>query len=123
MSLSIVHYLRNEQGSQSINRAGRLQGGPRGNCLSGGELPRSRYDLVRLLRRDRVGPSRGRYALTGDTERAAADLAEARRLSPDDRYSTLARLKEHGAGSVPKVYALFEATYFAGLRKAGMPEQ
>ena len=62
-------------------------------------------------------------ALTGDTERAAADLAEARGLSPDDRYSTLARLKEHGAGSVPKVYALFEATYFAGLRKAGVPEQ
>jgi hypothetical protein len=24
---------------------------------------------------------------------------------------------------VPKVRALFEATYFAGLRKAGMPEQ
>jgi hypothetical protein len=63
------------------------------------------------------------YALTGDTGRAAADLAEARRLSPDDRYSTLAPPKEHGAGSVPKVYALFEATYFAGLRKAGMPEQ
>ena len=63
-------------------------------------------------------------ALTGDTERAAADLAEARRLSPDDRYSTLARLKEREAGrSAPKVHALFEATYFAGLRKAGMPEQ
>jgi hypothetical protein len=24
---------------------------------------------------------------------------------------------------VPKVRALFEATYFAGLRKAGMPEE
>jgi len=24
---------------------------------------------------------------------------------------------------VPKVAALFEATYFAGLRKAGMPEE
>jgi hypothetical protein len=24
---------------------------------------------------------------------------------------------------VPKIRALFEATYFAGLRKAGMPEE
>jgi hypothetical protein len=24
---------------------------------------------------------------------------------------------------IPKMRALFEATYFAGLRKAGMPEQ
>jgi TolB-like protein/DNA-binding winged helix-turn-helix (wHTH) protein len=63
------------------------------------------------------------HAVIGDTERATADLAEARRLSPDDRYSTLARLKEHGQRGVPKVQALFEATYFAGLRRAGMPEQ
>ena len=26
-------------------------------------------------------------------------------------------------GGVPKIRALFEATYFAGLRKAGMPEE
>lgn len=62
------------------------------------------------------------HALTGDTERAATDLAEARRLSPDDRYSSIARL-EHGLWGVPKVHAMFEATYFAGLRKAGMPEE
>lgn len=61
------------------------------------------------------------YALAGDTERAAAELAEARSLSPDDRYSSIARL-EHGLWGVPKVQAMFEATYFAGLRKAGMPE-
>ena len=69
------------------------------------------------------------YALKDDTERAAAELAEARRLSGDDRYSSFAHLKAAGyAGSpkywgVPKVAALFEATYFAGLRKAGMPEE
>lgn len=63
------------------------------------------------------------HALTGNIERAAADLAEARRLSPDDRYSSVARLKEHGPWGVPKVQALFEATYFTGLRKAGIPEQ
>ena len=63
------------------------------------------------------------YALKGDTERAAAELAEARRLSGDDRYSSIARLKAVGYFGVPKVRALFEATYFAGLRKAGMPEE
>jgi adenylate cyclase len=63
------------------------------------------------------------YALKGDTERAAAELAEARRLSPDDRYSSIARLKSVGYFGVPKIRALYEATYFAGLRKAGMPEE
>ena len=62
------------------------------------------------------------YALRGEGERAAAELAEARRLSPDDRYSSLARLRTVYYGS-PKHNALREATYFAGLRKAGMPEE
>ena len=64
------------------------------------------------------------YALKGDTERAAAELAEARRLASDGRYSSLARLKaEGGYFGVPKVHALYEATFFAGLLKAGMPEE
>jgi TolB-like protein/Flp pilus assembly protein TadD len=63
------------------------------------------------------------YALRGETERAAAELAEARRLSNDDRFSSLARLKAVGHLGVPKTRALFEATLFAGLRKAGMPEE
>ena len=62
------------------------------------------------------------YALNGETERAAAELAEARRLSGDNRYSSLARLMAQYFG-VPKVRALFETTYLAGLRKAGMPEE
>ena len=62
------------------------------------------------------------YALRGNLADAAADLAEARRLSPDDRYSSIARLKTYGLWGVPKVQAMFEATYLAGLRKAGMPE-
>jgi adenylate cyclase len=64
-------------------------------------------------------------ALTGQTERAAAELAEARRLSDDDRFSSLARLRVLGPyrAAIPKIQALYEATYFAGLRKAGMPEQ
>jgi class 3 adenylate cyclase len=64
------------------------------------------------------------YALNGETERAAAELAEARRLSPDDRYSSIARVKAAGRYyGVPKIRALFEATYIAGLRKAGMPDE
>ena len=64
------------------------------------------------------------YALKDEAERAAAELAEARRLSGDDRYSSLARLKAViGHVGVPKVRDLYEATYFAGLRKAGMPEE
>jgi hypothetical protein len=61
--------------------------------------------------------------LGGETERAAAELTEARRLSGDDRYSSIVRLKAARYWRAPKIRALFEATYFAGLRKAGMPEE
>jgi TolB-like protein/class 3 adenylate cyclase len=61
------------------------------------------------------------YALRGEIERAAAELTEARRLSFDDRYSSIARLFRHSWMS--KIRALAEATYIAGLRKAGMPEE
>jgi adenylate cyclase len=62
------------------------------------------------------------YALRSEAKRAAAELAEARRLSGDNHYTSLAHLRAIGAFGVPKVRALFEATYFVGLRKAGMPE-
>jgi TolB-like protein/class 3 adenylate cyclase/Tfp pilus assembly protein PilF len=62
-------------------------------------------------------------SLRGEIEPAAFELSEARRLSSDDRYSSIARLKATGHWGVPKVRELFEATYFAGLRKAGMPEE
>jgi adenylate cyclase len=60
------------------------------------------------------------YALKGATERAAAELSQARRLS--DGYLSIAQQRV-GFYWVPKTRALFEATYFAGLRKAGMPEE
>jgi adenylate cyclase len=63
------------------------------------------------------------YALKGETERAAAELAEARRLRGEGSYSSIARLKASGQFGVPKTRVLFEATYFAGLRKAGVPEE
>ena len=64
------------------------------------------------------------YALKGETERAAAELAEARRLN-GDIYSSIAHVKAIGTAGwgVPKARALYEATYLVGLRKAGMPEE
>jgi TolB-like protein/tetratricopeptide (TPR) repeat protein len=63
------------------------------------------------------------YGLRGETEHAAAELAEARRLG-DGRYLSIARLKAFlGSFRVPKIRDLYEATYFAGLRTAGMPEE
>jgi hypothetical protein len=67
------------------------------------------------------------YALHGDAERAAVELAEAQRRSAN--YSSIARLKPtlsrdtQFQGARPEIRAMFEATYFAGLRKAGMPEE
>jgi TolB-like protein/class 3 adenylate cyclase/Flp pilus assembly protein TadD len=65
------------------------------------------------------------YALEDQIQLAAAELTEARRLSGGDRFSSIAHLKTlpGAGGGVPKIRALFEATYFAGLRKAGMPEE
>jgi TolB-like protein len=63
------------------------------------------------------------YALKGDIERAAAEFVEARRLVADDRYVSIARLRAAELTGVPKIRALFEATYFAGLRKVGLPEE
>jgi len=62
------------------------------------------------------------FGFKGDTDRGKAELAEAQRLSVDGRYSSIARLKEVGYFGVPKVRALFDATFFVGLRKAEMPE-
>src|SRR6516165_7987260 len=63
------------------------------------------------------------YALKGETEPAAAELALARGLNADNRYWSIARLREVGSFGVPKIRALFEATYIVGLRKAGMAEE
>jgi len=63
------------------------------------------------------------YALKGKTERAAAKLREARNLGGAGSYLSSIRTEEIEYLGVPKIRALYEATYFAGLRKAGVPEQ
>jgi hypothetical protein len=44
-------------------------------------------------------------------------------LSSDNRYASIARLRGLGYWGVPKIRALYEATYFRGLQLAGMPEE
>ena len=64
------------------------------------------------------------YGLRGETKQATAELAAARRLTGNVSPSTIAREKDtFVAGFSPVIRPLFEATYFAGLRKAGMPEE
>jgi adenylate cyclase len=61
------------------------------------------------------------YALKGEIAGAAGELAEARRLSADDRYSSITRFKV-AVDFGPQLRALCESTYFGGLRRAGVPE-
>jgi TolB-like protein len=65
------------------------------------------------------------YGLNGETERAAAELVEAQRLTGDDHFLSIARLKAFGKtrGYYRAPNVDFEGTYFAGLRKAGIPEE
>jgi len=63
------------------------------------------------------------YALKGETERAAGELAEARRLGGEAFMSSIARLRAASLFETPAALALYEATYLAGLRKAGVPEE
>jgi adenylate cyclase len=74
------------------------------------------------LQRSRLASA---YALRGETELAAAELAEARRLNGGDLFLSIAHLKAFPGAwwGVSRIGALYEATYFAGLRKAGVPEE
>ena len=67
--------------------------------------------------------ARGRGPVSPLLMRAADEIAEARRLSPDGRYLSIARLKQVGYLGVPKVRTLFETIYLDGYRKAGVPEE
>ena len=60
--------------------------------------------------------------VSAGTERASAEFAEAQRLSAN-HYPTIASLKAGRYFGVPTIRALYETTFFVGLRKAGMPEE
>jgi adenylate cyclase len=62
------------------------------------------------------------YALSGDLDRSAAELAQARRLWGGRAYPSIAAMRR-GNWGVPTIRELHEATFFVGLRKAGMPEE
>jgi tetratricopeptide (TPR) repeat protein len=68
------------------------------DALPGGPIHRSRLAAA--------------YALRGETERAGAELAEARRLSGGDLFSNIAHLKAFPGAwlGVPKIRALYETT-------------
>jgi tetratricopeptide (TPR) repeat protein len=63
------------------------------------------------------------YALGGDGEEAAAELSEARRLGGEGSYSRIAHLRARTRYETQATRNLCEATFYAGLRKAGMPEE
>jgi hypothetical protein len=99
------------------------------SCASGAIAPRQAIFWFENARSANVGHPishiflASAHSLKGEIEHAATKLAEARRLSDDERYSNIARVPADRNWGVPKIRALFEATYFAGLRKAGMPEE
>jgi tetratricopeptide (TPR) repeat protein len=65
----------------------------------------------------RIGP------LKGASERAAVEIVEARRLRGEGSVASVATMAAAGSWGNPKIRALLETTFFAGLRKAGVPEE
>jgi adenylate cyclase len=65
------------------------------------------------------------YAMKGDLERAAVNLAEARRLRENGFPASIAQAKglEDKYFVAPATRALYQTTNLVGLRKAGVPEE
>jgi adenylate cyclase len=62
------------------------------------------------------------HGLKGETDHAVAELAEARSLGGEG-MSSIAHLRADSRFETAAGRALRDATYFAGLRKAGVPEE
>jgi TolB-like protein/DNA-binding winged helix-turn-helix (wHTH) protein len=62
------------------------------------------------------------HALNGDRERATAALAEAQRLSGNGGFDSLASIKGAAFFRPTTISDMLEASYFAGLRRAGLPD-
>jgi hypothetical protein len=76
------------------------------------------HNLARAHFRKPRPPTRLPASLQSSRGRQRREFAE-----DEGGFASIARLKSRGWWGVPKVFSLFEATYFAGLRKAGMPEE
>jgi TolB-like protein/predicted Zn-dependent protease len=63
------------------------------------------------------------YGLKGDGERAAVELAAARKLGGEGSWRSIAERRADTPYENPAIRALAEATFYEGLRKAGMPEE
>jgi adenylate cyclase len=63
------------------------------------------------------------YGFNGERERARAELAEAKRLTGSDRYSSLASTRANGDLYTPALRDRWETVYFPGIRAAGLPEE
>jgi adenylate cyclase len=98
-----------------------------------GHLLQSRIDdaVLWLERARNANPAPGfvrvylasAYALKGETERAAGELAEARRLTGEGHWLSISELRAGSRFEAPAIRALSEATFLAGLRKAGVPDE
>jgi adenylate cyclase len=62
------------------------------------------------------------YGLKDDLRRGGAELAEARKLMGSRAFSSILYMRA-GYWGEPGIRELHEATFFAGLRKAGLPEE
>jgi adenylate cyclase len=63
------------------------------------------------------------YGFNGERERARAELAEAKRLTGSDRYSSVASTRANGDLYTPALRDRWETVYFPGIRAAGLPEE
>ena len=63
------------------------------------------------------------YGFKGEREHGSAELAEAQRLRPSDRYSSIALIRGNGDLYTPALRDRWETVYFPGIRAAGQPEE
>ena len=66
------------------------------------------------------------YGLKDDLARAKAELAESLtglKQRNDDRYGTVAKVRQNADWNTPPLHDRFEQYFITGLRNAGLPEE
>ena len=106
----------------ALTEIGRLIGGPVLTSVILGTYHRPVREELIVMFLDIAGSTWVSFVdALSETDRASVALGEARRVS--DRYSSIARFRAITSWGAPKVCSLAEVSYFAGLRKAGIPEE